>query len=113
MTIAPAAITSFFERILALQELQQKVNGETAAAALRADHERQLQKEFIDADRRRAEAAQIAARTRPWLTIAEAADVSGLPKSYLRLLVRQGKLKTYGAGSGRRISRASLEKFRG
>ncbi len=50
---------------------------------------------------------------RLFLTLAEAAEYSGLPVAFLRRLMATGKLKALKTGSGWRVSRAELEKTAG
>ncbi len=46
---------------------------------------------------------------RIFLTMAEAAEFSGLPASFLRRLIVTGKLKALKTGAGWRVSRAGIE----
>jgi excisionase family DNA binding protein len=46
---------------------------------------------------------------RIFLTIAEAAEFSGLPMAFVRRLIASGKLKALKTGSGWRVSRAEVE----
>lgn len=48
---------------------------------------------------------------RIFLTMAEAAELSGLPAVFLRRLVTSGKLKALKTGAGWRIARIELEKL--
>ena len=54
-------------------------------------------------------AAQVPVERRIFLTIAEAAEFSGLPAVFLRRLIASGKLKALRTGAGWRVSRAGLE----
>ena len=46
---------------------------------------------------------------RIFLTMAEAAEFSGLPVAFLRRLIASGKLKALKTGAGWRVSRLELE----
>jgi len=48
---------------------------------------------------------------KPWLTIDEAADYSGLTARQIRKLVTEGTLRAWGAATSRRISKASIDAF--
>ncbi len=48
---------------------------------------------------------------RVFLTMAEAAEFSGLPASFLRQLIATGQLKALKTGAGWRISRAGIERL--
>jgi excisionase family DNA binding protein len=48
---------------------------------------------------------------RLFLTLAEAADYSGLPQVHIRRLLKEGKIEALKTGSGWRIRRAALEKL--
>lgn len=85
----PDALSSFFERIMKLQEFAAKVNAETAA--------------------------ERAAQEKLWLTIDEAAAYSGIAQSCLRELIAAGQIEALRIGAHRawRIRRVSLEAFQG
>ena len=48
---------------------------------------------------------------RVFLTMAEAAEFSGLPASFLRRLIVTGQLKALKTGAGWRVSRAGIERL--
>jgi excisionase family DNA binding protein len=50
---------------------------------------------------------------RIFLTLAESAELSGLPASFLRKLIASGKLKALRPGAGWRVPRVELEKLSG
>ena len=52
---------------------------------------------------------RVPAERRIFLTIAESAELSGLPVRFLRRLMRDGTLKTVRVGAGLRIPRTELE----
>src|SRR4051812_28054614 len=52
---------------------------------------------------------RVPAERRIFLTIAEAAELSGLPVRFLRRLMRDGTLKAIRVGAGWRIPRTELE----
>ena len=50
---------------------------------------------------------------RPWLTLDEAEDASGMTASTLLFLKRERKIRTVGRGANFRISRKSIFEFEG
>jgi excisionase family DNA binding protein len=57
--------------------------------------------------------ATIGMRERFWLTLAEAAEVSGIPRTYVKRLCEEGKIVSVRFGRAWRVRRASLEAFEG
>ena len=69
-----------------------------------------LEAAFLAFLQSKAPSAGVPVERRIFLTLAEAAEFSGLPAAFLRRLIASGKLKALKTGAGWRVARLELER---